>query len=78
MNPKTHFDITGVEITTALENNIDMLVMGAGTGGTISGVGKRVKLDCKNCMVIAAEPDGSTMINKNSKPHPFLVKLFFN
>lgn len=74
VNPETHFETTGLELTTALDNDIDMVVMGAGTGGTISGIGKRVKQDCANCLVIAAEPDGSTMINTRGKAHPFLIE----
>lgn len=61
-----------MEIIDAL-GDVDMVVMGAGTGGTMSGVGNRMKEHNKNCLVIAAEPDGSTMFNKKGKKHPYLV-----
>lgn len=50
-----------------------MLVLGAGTGGTVSGAGHRIKEMCPNCTIIIAEPDGSTMFNVNGKKKSFLV-----
>ncbi|KAL0819631.1 hypothetical protein ABMA28_007708 [Loxostege sticticalis] len=72
-NPRTHYEHTAMEIIDAL-GDVDMVVMGAGTGGTMSGVGNRMKEHNKNCLVIAAEPDGSTMFNKKGKKHPYLVE----
>lgn len=61
-----------MEILSALDS-VDMVAMGAGTGGTMSGVGHRLKEHNPHCVVVAAEPDGSTMFNKKGKNHPFLV-----
>lgn len=72
MNPMTHFETTGSEILSALDK-VDMVVLGAGTGGTLSGVGLRIKQKFPKCIMVAAEPDGSIMLNKNGKEHPFLV-----
>lgn len=74
MNPKTHYENTGTEIVNALDN-IDMVVMGAGTGGTLTGVGVKIKEHYPNCKVVAAEPAGSIMINEDGKAHDFLVSL---
>ncbi|XP_045776405.1 cysteine synthase-like [Maniola jurtina] len=72
-NPKVHYDTTGLEILNTL-GEVDMLVAGAGTGGTITGVGYRIKERFPKCVIIAAEPDGSTMFNEHAKKHPFLVE----
>lgn len=74
MNPKAHYDHTGEEILEAL-SDIDVLVAGAGTGGTLTGVGVKIKETYPDCKVVAAEPDGSTMINQHGKAHSFLVNL---
>ncbi|XP_028159052.1 cystathionine beta-synthase-like [Ostrinia nubilalis] len=73
VNPRVHYEHTSIEIADAL-GDVDMVVMGAGTGGTMSGVGHRLKERNPKCLVIAAEPDGSTMFNKNGKKHSFLVE----
>ncbi|CAH0728292.1 unnamed protein product, partial [Brenthis ino] len=73
VNPQTHYYTTGVEILGAL-GEVDMLVLGAGTGGTVSGAGHRIKEMCPNCTIIIAEPDGSTMFNVNGKIHPFIIE----
>lgn len=63
-----------MEIIEAL-GKVDMLVCGAGTGGTVTGTGNRIKEKCPKCTVIVAEPEGSTMFNVNGKKHPFLVRI---
>ncbi|CAH2094604.1 unnamed protein product [Euphydryas editha] len=73
INPKIHYDTTGVEILEAL-GKVDMFVCGAGSGGTVSGAGHRIKEKCPKCTIIVAEPEGSTMFNVNGRKHPFLVE----
>ncbi|XP_035225876.1 cystathionine beta-synthase-like isoform X2 [Stegodyphus dumicola] len=51
-NPLAHYDTTAEEILTQCDNKIDMIVMGAGTGGTITGVGRKIKERCPNCKIV--------------------------
>jgi cysteine synthase A len=60
-NPEAHFKTTGPEIYNDLDGNIDYIVGGAGSGGTITGVGKYLKSQNKNIKVVLADPEGSTM-----------------
>lgn len=76
VNPRIHYDTTGIEILDAL-GDIDMFVAGAGTGGTLTGAGYRIKERFPSCVVIAAEPEGSTMFNEHGRKHPFLVTFVF-
>ncbi|XP_073949982.1 cysteine synthase-like [Choristoneura fumiferana] len=73
VNPQTHYDTTAKEIMSALPG-VDMLVAGVGTGGTVSGTAHRLKEQFPDCLIVSPEPDGSTMILHNRKPHPFLVE----
>ncbi|CAG9789325.1 unnamed protein product [Diatraea saccharalis] len=73
VNPRTHYEHTGEEIYEAL-GPVDVAVMGAGTGGTITGVAHKLKEHNPNCVVVAADPDGSVLFNTHGKQHPFLVE----
>jgi cysteine synthase len=54
-NPRAHYDGTGAEIVEALDH-IDVVVAGLGTGGTLMGVGARVRESFPDVVVAAAEP----------------------
>ncbi|CAB3245782.1 unnamed protein product [Arctia plantaginis] len=73
VNPMSHFETTGTEILCALDK-VDMIVLGAGTGGTLSGVSLRLKQKYPGCIVVAAEPDGSILFDPCADEHPFLVE----
>lgn len=60
-NPLAHYDGTGEEILRQCGGHVDMVVCGAGTGGTISGIGRKLKDRCPDCIVVAADPEGSIL-----------------
>ena len=60
-NPKAHFETTGPEIYKDLDGNVDYIINGAGSGGTISGIAKYFKQKDSKVKIILADPEGSTM-----------------
>jgi cystathionine beta-synthase len=60
-NPLIHEQTTGQEILDDLEGRVDMIVMGAGTGGSITGVARRVKAVNPACVIVGADPVGSIL-----------------
>lgn len=69
-NPLAHYLTTGKEIYDDLDGNVDILVAGVGTGGTISGIGKYLKEKNKNVKIVAVEPSSSPVLSKNiAGPH---------
>jgi cystathionine beta-synthase len=58
-NPEAHYRTTGPEVWEQTGGRIDVFVCGAGTGGTISGVGRYLKERDPNVRVVAADPYGS-------------------
>ena len=58
-NPQAHYDTTGPEIWRQSDGDIDALVVGVGTGGTISGAGRFLKEMKPSVQVVGADPEGS-------------------
>ena len=68
-NPKAHYESTGPEIWEQTKGQVTHFVAGAGTGGTISGVGKFLKEQNPNIKVIAADPTNSVYSGGNGRPY---------
>eukprot|EP00301_Raphidiophrys_heterophryoidea_P011542 c17671_g1_i1.p1 GENE.c17671_g1_i1~~c17671_g1_i1.p1 ORF type:complete len:534 (-),score=124.99 c17671_g1_i1:289-1821(-) len=60
-NPLAHYDATAEEIIDQCDGKLDMIVMTAGTGGTLSGVARKIKEKCPACKVVGVDPHGSIL-----------------
>jgi cystathionine beta-synthase len=79
INPEAHYATTGPEIWEQTEGKVTHLIAGAGTGGTISGVGKYLKEKNPKVRVIAADPIGSLYAHYHrsrtlGEGHPYKVE----
>jgi cystathionine beta-synthase len=71
-NPQTHYETTGPELWRQSGGALTHLVVGVGTGGTITGTGRYLKERNPDIEVIGADPVGS--IFSNAEVHPYLVE----
>lgn len=70
-NPEVHRKTTAEEIWRDTEGQVDIIVAGVGTGGTITGIGEVLKARKPGVQVIAVEPDASPVLSGGPKgPHP--------
>jgi cysteine synthase A len=70
-NPEIHRRTTAEEIWNDTDGQVDILVSGIGTGGTITGVGEVIKARKPSFKAIAVEPDASPILSGGQKgPHP--------
>ncbi len=70
-NPEIHRQTTAEEIWRDTDGQVDILVAGIGTGGTITGVGEVIKARKPDFRVVAVEPDASPVLSGGQKgPHP--------
>jgi cysteine synthase len=60
-NALAHYETTAEEIWCSLNGDIDAFVMGVGTGGTITGVGRYLKERKKDVLIVAVTPKGSPL-----------------
>jgi cysteine synthase len=64
-NPEIHFKTTGPEIYEDTQGNVDVLVAGIGTGGTITGISRYFKLEKRHPLIsVGVEPEGSPVISQ--------------
>ena len=69
-NPKIHKNTTAIEILNDTKGEVDAVIMGVGTGGTISGVSEVLKKKNKKIKIIAVEPEDSSVLSGgNPGPH---------
>lgn len=69
-NPDAHYRTTGEEIWTDTDGEVDLFVAGAGTAGTVSGVGRSLKGHKPSVKIVAVEPATSAVLSGNpSGPH---------
>lgn len=62
-NPEAHYKTTGPEIYEDMQTNVDIFVAGAGTGGTVSGVGRYLKEKNPKIKIFAVEPSDSPVLS---------------
>jgi cysteine synthase len=60
-NPEFHFRTTAQEILDQMEGRVDAFVAGIGTGGTFSGISRRLKQDLDSVWTVAVETEGSIL-----------------
>ena len=72
-NPAIHTRTTAEEILSDTDGQVDVLVAGVGTGGTITGVAQRLKQKLPNLTAIAVEPANSAILS-GDMPGPHMIQ----
>jgi cysteine synthase A len=63
-NPRAHYETTGAEILEQVgDREVDALVAGVGTGGTLTGVGRRLREAFPDVEIVAVEPEDSAVLS---------------
>ncbi|KAG0410234.1 hypothetical protein HPB47_012676, partial [Ixodes persulcatus] len=75
-NPLAHYDTTAEEILEQCGGNVSMVVMGAGTGGTITGVARKIKEKLPDCKIIGVDPQGSILAVGADEPDDPRVTMY--
>ncbi len=63
-NPKAHYETTGPEIYNDTDGEVDIVVAGVGTGGTVSGIGRYLKEKKPEVKIVAVEPASSPVLTE--------------
>lgn len=72
-NPSAHYKHTAQEILDDMGNDLAMVVMGVGTGGTITGIAERLKKEIPSIQIVGVDPYGS-ILGGGSEIKPYLVE----
>jgi len=64
-NPEVHYRTTGAEILDSVDQPVDALVAAVGTGGTITGIGRRLREEFPEVSVVAVEPAENAVLSGN-------------
>ncbi|RDI46550.1 pyridoxal-phosphate dependent enzyme [Aquicella lusitana] len=72
-NPAAHYAFTAQEILDDMGHDLAMVVMGVGTGGTITGVAKKLKEKIPGIKIVGADPYGS-ILGGGTEVYPYLVE----
>ena len=74
-NPRAHYETTGPEIWEQTDGAIDVLVVGVGTGGTVTGTARYLKEKKPSVMVVGADPEGSLFsATQGEEARPYLTE----
>ncbi|KAI1708664.1 pyridoxal-phosphate dependent enzyme domain-containing protein [Ditylenchus destructor] len=73
-NPMAHYEGTAEEILDALDGKVDMIVVGAGTGGSVIGISRKIKQRCPNCKIIGVDPENSKLSQPDAPGKGFMVE----
>jgi cystathionine beta-synthase len=72
-NPDAHYEFTAQEILNDMNNDISMLVAGVGTGGTITGIAKKLKEKVPSIKIVGVDPYGS-ILGGGDEVYPYKVE----
>ena len=72
-NPEAHYHGTAQEILDVFGTDLHMVVIGVGTGGTITGVAKRLKEEIPDIVIVGADPVGS-ILGGGTDVEPYLIE----
>lgn len=73
-NTDIHRQTTAEEIWRDTDGQVDVVVAGIGTGGTITGVGERLKASKANVKIIGVEPYDSPVLSQSAQPRPHALQ----
>ena len=77
-NPEAHYHMTGPEIWEQTKGTVEAVVMGIGTGGTMSGIARFLKTKNPKIKIVGVDPEGSVFydyFHSKKKVHPHVYKI---